>query len=110
VTGLALYAGRAAMAHEVVDDAAGAAARAASLAASPGAAHDAGASAAGAALTGHLTCLSSSTQISTAGYGPGSTVHATVSCTTSRGFLMPGTMQVSATSGALVDPFRAVRP
>jgi Flp pilus assembly protein TadG len=108
VAGLALYAGRAAMAHQVVDNAAGAAARAASLAANPGAAQVAGAQAAQAALAGHLTCLSTATQVSTASYGPGSTVHASVSCTTSRGWLMPGALTVSSTSGALVDPYRAV--
>jgi Flp pilus assembly protein TadG len=110
VAGLALYAGRAGMAHQVVDNAAGAAARAASLADNSGAAQAAGAQAAQAALTGHLTCLSTNTQVSTAGYGPGSTVHASVSCTTSRGWLMPGTLSVTSTSGALVDPYRAVRP
>jgi Flp pilus assembly protein TadG len=108
VAGLALYGGRAAMAHQVVDNAAGAAARAASLAASPGAAQAAGAQAAQAALAGHLTCRSTATQVSTASYGPGSTVHASVSCTTPRGWLMPGTLTVSSTSGALIDPYRAV--
>jgi Flp pilus assembly protein TadG len=108
VAGLALYAGRAAMAHQVVDNAAGAAARAASLADNSGAAQAAGAQAAQAALAGHLTCRNTATQVSTAGYGPGSTVRALVSCTASRGWLMPGTLTVSSSAGALVDPYRAV--
>jgi hypothetical protein len=96
------------MAHQVVDNAAGAAARAASLADNPGAAQVAGAQAAQAALAEHFTCLSSATQVSTSSYGPGSTIHASVSCTASLGWLMPGTLTVTSTSGALVDPYRAV--
>lgn len=107
----AVGAGRLAQARAEVDAAARDAARAASIARSPEAASAEGISAAQATLEeGGVTCRDLAVAIDTAGFAPGGSVGATVTCTVDLGDLtllrVPGSRTVSAHFVHPLDTYR----
>lgn len=115
IIGLLIVAGRVAMAHGGVEQAAAAAARAASLARTPGEAHDTAASAALATLEQQgLQCASLHVHVDTAGFsvpvGQPATVSATVTCPVLLSDVampgLPGSKTVEADAISPLDRYR----
>jgi Flp pilus assembly protein TadG len=106
---------RIANAHQVVDDAAGDAARAASTSRTIAAANIAAQQAANASMSGRgLSCAQSSVSLDTAGWRPGGVVGVTLSCTARLDDLgvpiLGGARVVTATGASTIDTYRQLGP
>ncbi|MEM9611405.1 MAG: TadE/TadG family type IV pilus assembly protein [Actinomycetota bacterium] len=107
----AVFVGRYASTYQEVGSAARDAARAAAVRQDPAAARQAGEEVAATTLaTRGISCRSLTVTVDTAALAPGGQVEATVACTVSLsdlgGFGLPGTVEVDATSVAVVDTYR----
>jgi Flp pilus assembly protein TadG len=103
--------GRVTHARQMVDQAAAAAARAASLTSAPGPAVAAARTAATTTLAqAGVSCRSFDTRVDASAFRPGGQVSATVHCTADLSALaaagMPGTVTLTATGTAPLEPFR----
>jgi len=107
-----VFLGRVTEAQAVISDAAHQAARAASIAQSPAAATAQARQAAGTALSGRgLACQHFTVSVGLAGFRPGGTVRATVTCTTGLSDLallkVPGSRTLSASFTSVIDTYRS---
>lgn len=108
-------AARVANAHQVVDDAAGNAARAASLARSSAAAATAARQSATASLSGRgVSCSPDTVTVDLSNWHAGGSVGVTVSCTVQLSDLgdpvLAGTRTISAQAASVIDLYRQVSP
>lgn len=108
-------AGRIANAHQVVDDAAGDAARAASAARTSGAARVAAQHGADATLaSAGVSCSPANVAVNTSAWHAGGTVGVTLTCTVQLADLgipiLGGTRTISARDAAVIDLYRQVGP
>ncbi|MGI8452038.1 MAG: TadE/TadG family type IV pilus assembly protein [Streptosporangiaceae bacterium] len=107
-----VFLGRVTEAQAVISDAAHQAARAASIALSPAAATAQARQAADTALSGRgLACQHFTVSVGLAGFRPGGTVRATVTCTTGLSDLallaVPGSHTLSASFTSVIDTYRS---
>jgi Flp pilus assembly protein TadG len=107
-----VFLGRVTEAQAVISDAAHQAARAASIAQTPAAATAQARQAAGTALSGRgLACQHFTVSVGLAGFRPGGTVRATVTCNTGLSDLalleVPGSRTLSASFTSVIDTFRS---
>jgi len=110
-----VFLGRVTEAQAVISDAAHQAARAASIAPTPAAAAAQAQQAAATALSGRgLACQHFTVTMDLAGFTPGGTVRATVTCTTRLSDLalldVPGSRTLSATFSSVIDTYRSESP
>ena len=108
-------AGRVANAHQVVDDAAGDAARAASMARTTGGARSAAQQTANASLSGRgVSCTPMAVSVDTSNWKPGGTVGVTLTCTAQLADLgvpiLGGSRTVSARAASVIDLYRQLGP
>jgi Flp pilus assembly protein TadG len=113
VLGCAFFAGRLVLARQAVDEAAGTALQAAVIMPDASEARETAVSTALAALApGHGLCTHESTATDTARFAAGGTVFVTVTCVVPFSSLaftgLPGTVQLSATQGADIEPYREI--
>jgi Flp pilus assembly protein TadG len=110
---LMVFLGRLTEARAVIADAAHQAARAASIARDPAAAQAQAQQAATTALTGRgLACQHFTVTVSLAGFRPGGTVRATITCTAAMSDLwllrVPGSQTLTASFASVIDTYRGV--
>jgi Flp pilus assembly protein TadG len=108
-------AGRVADAHQVVDDAAGDAARAASAARTSAAARTAAVQSATVSVSGRgVSCSPITVNVDTSNWRAGGTVGVTVTCTAQLADLgipiLAGTRSISGQGAAVIDLYRQVGP
>jgi Flp pilus assembly protein TadG len=108
-------AARVANAHQIVDDAAGDAARAASMTRSPAAARAAAAQVASASLNGRgVSCAPMAVSVDTSNWRPGGNVGVTLTCTVQLADLgvpiLGGSRSVIARGAAVIDTYRQLTP
>jgi len=108
-----VFLGRLTEARAVIADAAHQAARAASIASGPAAAQARAQQAAATALTGRgLACQHFTVTVSLAGFRPGGTVRATITCTAAMSDLwllrVPGSQTLTASFASAIDTYRAI--
>jgi Flp pilus assembly protein TadG len=106
---------RIANAHQVVEDAAGDAARAASASRTVGAANIAAQQAADASMSGRgLSCAQSRVSLDTSSWRPGGVLGVTLTCTAQVGDLgvplLGGSRTVTATAASVIDTYRPLGP
>jgi Flp pilus assembly protein TadG len=110
-----VFLGRLTEAQAVISDAAHQAARAASIARAPGTAAAQARQAAATALSGRgLACRHFTVTVDLAGFRPGGSVRATVTCTTGLSDLalldVPGSRTLSASFTSVIDTYRSQSP
>jgi len=110
---LMVFLGRLTEARAVIADAAHQAARAASIARDPAAAQAQAQQAATTALDGRgLACQHFTVTVSLAGFRPGGTVRATITCTTAMSDLwllrVPGSQTLTASFASVIDTYRGI--
>jgi Flp pilus assembly protein TadG len=108
-----VFLGRLTEARAVIADAAHQAARAASIARSPAAAQAQAQQAAATSLAGRgLACQHFTVTVSLAGFRPGGTVRATITCTAAMSDLallrVPGSQTFTASFASVIDTYRGV--
>ena len=108
-----VFLGRLTEARAVIADAAHQAARAASIARDPAAAQEQAQQAATTALAGRgLPCQHFTVTVSLAGFRPGGTVRATITCTAAMSDLwllrVPGSQTLTASFASVIDTYRAI--
>lgn len=108
-------AARVANAHQLVDDAAGDAARAASMARSTAAATVAARQSAAASLSGRgVSCSSMAISVDTSNWRPGGSVGVTLTCTAQLSDLglpiLGGDRDITAQAAAVIDVYRQLDP
>ena len=108
-----VFLGRLTEARAVIADAAHQAARAASIARDPAAARAQAQQAATTALAGRgLACQHFTVTVSLAGFRPGGTVRATITCTAAMSDLwllrVPGSQTLTASFASVIDTYRGV--
>ena len=108
-----VFLGRLTEARAVIADAAHQAARAASIATDPAAAQAQAQQAAATALAGRgLACQHFTVNVSLAGFRPGGTVRATITCTAAMSDLwllrVPGSQTLTASFASVIDTYRGI--